>query len=325
MTLVRDIASQILDAYPDPAVRVRLLRDVLHFPPEDPQLIQARNDLYQSRWIEQLGSEQREDGSWGRFHSEDTKRRQSIPTTEFGVERAQALGLDDSHPIVSRAIHYLVRLLEGQIDFPDPAERNDRWATGTKLFTAATLARIQPDHPALNGAMDLWSAIAEQTFASGAYDPEAESEAHRRLTGATVKGSYLRLHSKYQVLLLGSRPNLLSPVTETRLLDWLFDRENGLGYLDMPLSPPRHGYTASQMDRWFTSLEIVSRFPGWRERAGDISQWLWNRRGDDGLWDFGPKASHTTFMPLSENWQKKTARKFDWTTRTLLLLEKYHG
>lgn len=323
MTLIHDIADQILEADPDPAIRLRLLHDVLRYSPESPQFIQVKNDLDESRWVAQLKSEQRQDGSWGRFHSEDTKRKQSIPTTEFGVERAQSLGVNDSHPIVSKAINYLVRLLEGQIDFPDPPEKNDRWPTGAKLFTASTLARVKPDHPALNESLKLWSAITEKTFASGKYDSEAEIEAHGQLTGASVKNSYLRLHSKYQIFLLSSRPNLLSHKTETSLLNWLWHKDNGMGYLEMPLVPLLHCFSPGQIDRWFTSLEIVSQFSGWRKRAKDIIQWLWNQRGEDGLWDFGPKASHTTFMPLSENWQKKSARKFDWATRTLLLLEKF--
>ncbi|MBI5841381.1 MAG: hypothetical protein HZB19_14890 [Chloroflexi bacterium] len=322
MPLIRDTANQILDADPDPAIRLRLLRDVLHSSPKDPQLIQAKTDLDKSRWVIQLKSEQRQDGSWGRFHSEDTKHRQSIPTTEFGVEHAQALGLDESHPIVDKVINYLARLIEVQIDFPDPPENNDRWPTGTKLFTASTLARIKPEHPALNESLKLWSAIAEKTFSSGMYNPEAEIEAHLQLTGASVKNSYLRLHGKYQIALLSSRPNLLSHKTETSLLNWLWRRDTGMGYLEMPLTPLPRGSSSSQIERWFTSLEIVSRFSGWCERGKDIIQWLWNQHGGDGLWDFGPKASHTTFMPLSENWQKKSTRRFDWTTRTLLLLEK---
>ncbi|MBI5965376.1 MAG: hypothetical protein HY863_18015 [Chloroflexi bacterium] len=324
MTFIQDIARQILDAGPPPAIRVRLLRDIFHSSFENPQFIQAKNDLDKSGWVIQLKSEQRHDGSWGRFHSADTKHRQSISTTEFGVERAQSLGLDDSHPIGSKAINYLVRLLEDQLEFPDPPEKNDRWPIGTKLFTASTLARIKPDHSILNGFMQLWSAIAEKTFTSGKYDSEAEMEAHRRLTGVSVKNSYLRLHGKYQIILLSSRPNLLSRKTETSLLNWLWHRGNGMGYLEMPLTPLLHGFSPNQIDRWFTSLEIMSRFSGWHERAKDIIQWLWKQRNKDGFWDFGPKASHTIFMPLSENWQKKSARKFDWTTRTLLLLEKYN-
>ncbi|NOH04370.1 MAG: hypothetical protein HND47_21545 [Chloroflexi bacterium] len=323
MIPVRDIANQILDAGPDPVVRLRLLRDVLHSSPEE--IIRAKKEAGESRWVIQLGNEQRQDGSWGRFHSEDTRLKQKIPTTEFGIERAQALGLDDSHPIIRKAVSYLARLLEGEFDFPDPAEKNNRWSTGVRLFTASTLARISPGHPTLKDSLELWAAIAERTFFSGEYDLQAEIRAHRQLTGASVENSYLRLCGKYQVILLGSQPGLLTRKTETSLLNWLWRREDGLGYLDMPLSPPNPGYTASQMDRWFTTMEIVSRFSGWLERAKEIIRWLWDRRGENGLWDFGAKAFHSAFMPLSENWRGKSTRTFDWTARTLILLERYNA
>ncbi|MEW5941528.1 MAG: hypothetical protein AB1750_17830, partial [Chloroflexota bacterium] len=301
---------------PDPVPRIRLSRDVLRLP------IDSAN-LNASHWVTELAREQRPDGGWGRFHSQDTRANRRVPTTEFGVERALALGLDASHPILEKAVRYLVGLLQGSIGFPDPPEENDRWTTGARLFAASALARIQPNHPALNETLELWSAIAEKTFASGAYDPDAEVEAHRQLTGATVKGSYLRMRGKYQLALLGARPNLLPRKIESRLLNWLSHSDEGLGYLDMPLAPLRWGFTPSQIDRWFASLEIVSRFSGWRNRSKDIAQWLWKQRGADGLWDFGAKASFTSAMPFSENWQKKNARKFDWTTRTLILLERF--
>ncbi|MCQ3936206.1 MAG: hypothetical protein DPW18_04060 [Chloroflexi bacterium] len=323
MIPVRDIANQILDTNPDPVVRLRLLRDVLRSSPEE--IARAKKEASESSWVVQLGKEQRQDGSWGRFHSEDTRLKQKIPTTEFGVARAQALGLDDSHPITRKAVNYLACLLKGEFDFPDPAEKNNRWSTGVRLFTASTLARISPGHPALKDSLELWSAIAERTFSSGEYDPGAEIQAHRQLTGASVENSYLRLHGKYQITLLGSQPNLLARKTETNLLNWLWRREDGLGYLDMPLSPPKPGCTASQMDRWFTSMEIVSRFSGWHERAKEITRWLRDRLGENGLWDFGSKAFRSTFMPLSQNRRGRYTRTFDWTTRTLILLERYNA
>jgi hypothetical protein len=149
-------------------------------------------------------------------------------------------------------------------NFPTHPRKNYCWATGINLFTAATLACIQPDHPALNQSLELWSAIAEKTFSSGKYDPEAESKAHLELTGASVKDGYLRLHGKYQLILLSARPNFLSQKTETSLINWLSHRKNGIGNLKMPLSPPRLDFTASQMERWFSSSEIMSRFSAWR-------------------------------------------------------------
>ena len=104
---------------------------------------------------------------------------------------------------------YLNNLLKGTTEPRDRAEVNDRWATGVRLFVATTLTRIHNDEPILDDVWNLWVEIARRTFASGAYDPEAEIVAHRELTGATVKDSYLVLSNKYTLVLISSRPNRL--------------------------------------------------------------------------------------------------------------------
>jgi len=238
------------------------------------------------------------------------------------VERALALGLDVSHPILSKATRYLVGLLEGPLaDFPDPPEKNDRWATAVRLFTAATLALVQPNHPALDEVWNLWLSIAQRTFAAGQYDPGAEVLAHRELTGATVQGSYQVLSGRYQLALLGARPGALPRDLEQALLDWVWHKEGGIGYLGVGLSSPDPYLDTRRMDRWLASLGLLSRFPSWQEQAGDAIQWLWDRRTPAGLWDFGPRTS----VHFSETWRKGPARQFDWTTRVLVLLQNYYA
>ena len=320
--LIHTIAEHILAGDAGPAVRFRLLRDVLARPSDSPELVQAQQDLSTSRWVQELEREQRENGSWGRFHSRDSKAKWKILTTEVGVERALALGLDVGHPILSKATRYLVELLEGPVaDFPDPPERNDRWPTGARLFTAATLALVQPDHPVLDDVWNLWLSIVQRTFAAGRYDPGAEMRAHRELTGATVQNSYLVLSGRYQLALLGARPDALPRDVEQALLDWVWHKEDGIGYWCVRLSSPDGYLDTWSLDHWFASLGLLSRFPGWRERAGDAIRWLWDRRTPAGWWDFGTKTS----VRLSETWRKGLARQFDWTTRVLVLLQNYYA
>jgi hypothetical protein len=114
--------------------------------------------------------EQWADGSWGAFHSRNTRLKQKIVTTEAGVERALALGLDAAHPILEKTTNYLLRVMNGEIPFPDRHEKNDRWKTGMRLFLASTLALIHPNHPVLDQDRKLWVSIAELTFQSGKYD-----------------------------------------------------------------------------------------------------------------------------------------------------------
>ena len=325
LNAVRKTAISILSHSPDPIVRFRLLRDVLRLPENDSDLTQARSDVGQSRWVKELRHEHWTDGSWGRLHGKDYGAKQKIGTTEFGVQRALALGLDADHPILKGASHYLAGILKGTILCRDRPEINDRWPTGLQLIAAATLAQIQPDHPLLDDVWNLWLTIVHKTFASGAYDPEAEIRVHQELTGASVKNSYLVIDNKYTLILLSSRPDALPFNLEAMLLNWIWHKEDGIGYLRARLARPPHYLKKGQIECWVTSLELLSRFSGWRILAHDAIQWLWNKRTDEELWDLGPRTTYSAALPLSENWRKKLSRQFDWTTRMLGLLHCYYA
>ncbi|KPJ62850.1 hypothetical protein AMK68_04450 [candidate division KD3-62 bacterium DG_56] len=126
---IEELGTRILGEQPDPVVRFRVLRDVLQKPSRDPELASARGQVTESHWVAELREEQRPDGSWGRFHSADTRAKRRIPTTEAGVPRALALGLNGSHPVLAAAAKYVADVLTGARDFPDPAEKNERWRT----------------------------------------------------------------------------------------------------------------------------------------------------------------------------------------------------
>ncbi len=320
---IEEIAHHILQEDSDPVVRFRLLHDVLKVPHNTDTLINARRKMLQSRWILELKNEQRKDGSWGRFHSA-MKTKGKIGTTEAAVERGLALGLEASDRIFGATMNYLSRLLEGSIDFPDPPERNNRWTTGKQLFAASTLARICPTLPILDKTWELWATIAGHTFNSGKYEPEAEIQAHQMLTGASVKDSYLVLNNRYQLALLGSRATKLSETLENALANWVWHKEDGVGYLEIPLSNPPRRFTPGMLDRLFTSLELLSHFPSWRRFAGNLIDWLWRKRNDEGFWNFGPRASMSVYFSLSESWRRKRHRQHDWSTRVLALLRNYY-
>ena len=78
------------------------------------------------------------------------------------------------------------------------------------------------------------------------------------------------------------------------------------------------------LDRWFTAQDVLSGFRSWREQASEVIEWLWAQRGRTGAWDFGKRASRSEFLPLSDDWRDRRAREHDWTTRVLLLLQRYH-
>jgi hypothetical protein len=322
--VIEETATRILEQTPGTVVRYRLLRDVLRKAPNSPELQQAKDGLKHSRWVQELADEQWIDGGWGAFHSRSTRLKQKIPSTEVGVERALSLGLDAAHAILQKASAYILAIMQGDIEFPDYHEKNDRWQTGMRLFLASTLSLIYPDHPALDNARKLWHEIARRTFQSGKYREQDEIDAHAELTGSTVKDSYLVLNNRYQLNVLGSTPGMLSEELEIALLQWLWEKPDGIGYLEIPLNQPPPT-KPGPFDRWLTSLEMLSRlFPTWVRFAQSSIEWLWKRRDEQGYWDFGSRPSSMSFLPLSDNWRNKQNRLFDWTTRVLILLRKYY-
>jgi hypothetical protein len=319
---ITGIANAILENNPSPVVKYRLLRDVLKLPCSSHELSAAYDDLQTSQFIQTLAQQQRPDGSWGRFHSRNSKERHTILTTEIGVERALSLGLDHRHEILQRASDHICKVLNKTIPFPDPPEKNERWEIGTRLFAASTLSLITPAHPNLDRDRALWKEIANWTFQSGEYCEEDEIKAHLDLTGVSMQNTYLIISGKYPLNILGSTPKLLSSKTEEALLKWLWKRPTGIGYLTVSLDRPPQ--TQNRVDPWLASYELLARgFPGWVNIAQDSMRWLWDQRNSEGLWDFGSKPLSLANLPLSDTWQKKNDRIADWTTRVLCLMQKF--
>ncbi len=75
----------------------------------------VRAQLKISRWYKQLADEQGSNGSWGRFHTQDTKlrSRHKFVTTETALRRARELSLDSDDEIVDKAIHLMERYISG--------------------------------------------------------------------------------------------------------------------------------------------------------------------------------------------------------------------
>jgi hypothetical protein len=48
-------------------------------------------------------------------------------------------------------------------------------------------------------------------------------------------------------------------------------------------------------------------------------EWIWGHHDSIGLWDFGPRSTSSTFMPLADDWRSKEQRRIDWSTRVLIL------
>jgi hypothetical protein len=317
------IAEELLARYLDPGPRFRLLRDVLEVSPDDDRYRQARRDLQQSRWVCELDAAQEADGSWGRFHTQDTKKKTRFPTSEFAIMRGLALGLDKTSPVFLRATDYMRRVLRGEARWSDRYEKAGSFELAVRLFTAAYLALIDPDDPILDAVWADWYAILQRACASGVYDVEAERNASLALLGTDVSGSYAGLRCVHTVNLLAARSSQIPAAVQHAWLAYLWSEPKGLDYVGTALASLPQDIEDRALSGWLRTLETISALDAWAEYGDDAVNWLWQQRGADGLWDFGSRHPKSSYLPLSESWRKRGTRAIDCTTRVLVLFRRY--
>lgn len=313
---LQDCALRMLKTQLDPIPQYCLLKDVLRLPADHPALTQAKISAMNTDWMRQLVQAQWEDGSWGRFHSQDTKSRSVFHSTEEAIDRAMAIGIEPGDEIMVRARHYIINALQGRVQITDPPEKNERWPLLVQTILTGRLAQLDPGHALIKPVWSDWLQIARQAFSSGNYSTMEEASAIHLATGIYAPQGYLE--SQHALWLLAAQE--LPASLEYLLVEWIWTKPDGIRYLRVSLANPQ----PRQMGYWLRSLNILSRFPSWREISLNRLNQLWEQRGEDGLWDFGSDTTLCVDFPLSESWRKISSRKIDYSSCVLAVLRKYY-
>lgn len=314
---IEDIARDILMRKPDPVVRYRILRDILLKTPDDSILKASKQKMLQSGWVKELEKEQKIDGSWGRFHSQDTKIKARFKTTEGAIKRGLALGLDAEDDIFKRVIKYMNDVLEGKRNWSDWDEKNERWPLIVRLVTAGTLAMVDPKNIAIDSEWEFWFKVVQHSFASGVYSFNGETQAYRKLCKiSSVPISFLI--TKYVLNILSARIEKLPKDLDEKIVRWIWQKDE-IRYIGTSLNKPKDRH----LNHWFYALETLSRFKSWKEYTEKAINWILLQRNLNGLWNFGSSVAKSEYFPLSESWRKKENREIDYSIRILVLLRRY--
>jgi hypothetical protein len=320
---VEVLAEELLRKKPDPIPRFRLLRDVLEVSPYDALFTTSKSEALKSRWVLELEKTQETNGTWGRFHTQDSTVRKKFPTTERAISRALALGIDKESKMLKKTVAYMVRVIEGQDTWTDRQEKFNEWALGVQLITAATLAKIDRTNSALVNVWKLWAEIAKYAFSAGQYDAHEELQAYKKLTGITPTKKWPQFGNMYPLILLSATENKLPDEIERALLNWIWHKEEGVYYatsFSLQIFPE---IQSKQFLAWLSLHEILSNFSNWKHLAQNAMNWLWENRDKYALWDFKSTGTGGHYFPLSDSWRKPVNRQIDCSTRALILLRKY--
>lgn len=119
---LQNIISYLHTTAIDPFPRYILKKEILCQTPtaDDAAAIHA------SKRYKQLADEQWDDGSWGRFHSMDSriKDNRKFVTTEAALRRAHELGLTKDNRIVAKCIKLMERYVRNEETWRDNIEKH---------------------------------------------------------------------------------------------------------------------------------------------------------------------------------------------------------
>jgi hypothetical protein len=224
--------------------------------------------------------------------------------------------------VLRRAQAYIEKVLTGQVHITDWEEKSEAWPLLIRFMLAGRLAalqgrwpQIEPAHPLLEDGWECLAKVAKRAFASGQYCLDDEVEGLLDLTGLHVPKGFLE--SQHALWILSTRQ--LSGRLEQNLIEWIWNKSDGIRYVRVPLAEPQHRTIAY----WFRSINILTRFASWQHVSTNTLNRLWDQRDEEGYWDFGSQLVRCIDFPLSENWRQQAKRKVDYSTCMLVVLRHW--
>jgi hypothetical protein len=286
--------------------------------------IYEKPDLYntgvnESKWYRELSEEQMENGSWGRFHTQDTKdkTKRRFVTSEQALRRMKDLSLDKDDILVSRSVSLMERYLRGDDAWTDTMEKHYGFEIAFRTIIAANLSRFDP----LNRLIDRKREIAAKNLAN-AFQTGRFNEKTWEQENLNDNEVLLRAYMVH-ILWLLQYENCISDTVERQYLDYIWNRDKGIYYIsNSPVSEIR-SLESKDFTTWLSSLEALCGFSKFPEfMCGRTVTHLYNEINRLIYEDVILPPSTGIIGHYSERWNSQNARRNDMILRIARILVK---
>ena len=110
MAIRRGLRNWLLGKDADPSVRLRVLRDLLDRPEDDPEVVRARKEIGRKGWAARILREQHPQGQWSTSGTSASELyRPKYIATNWRLLVLSDLGLTKKHPQIKKGMDLLVR------------------------------------------------------------------------------------------------------------------------------------------------------------------------------------------------------------------------
>ncbi|GAB6109500.1 hypothetical protein [Fusibacter bizertensis] len=304
----------------DDIVQYLYMRDILYEQIEPMNLSAKKDDILTNDAILAITSEEWNDGSWGQFHSMSSSSR---ITTESAIRRLLNLGLDKNDMPIQKALKYMELFLLGEIELRDRKEKKHDWELLTRLFVSTWIRMIDSTNNIANLEAEKWAKVVSAGFVDEVFNKSKYTEAYKEILNPEKGKIIWGFQNFYLISLL---QKLLSSTVESKFLDYILEYESGIYYIyDKKLLTPPKKFSTKQSLKFITAHSLLSKYDGYSSKSSLVKEWLFESRGEDGLWDFTSSTKDGVYLPLSNNWRKSINRKYDSTYIVMKLLNNIVG
>ena len=273
------------------------------------------------KWARQITEWQREDGSWGDFHSLAVSGGSRI-TTEQALRRLEILGCTMEDECIRKAVGYMNDCLVGEKTIPDREEKVHDWSVFTSLLLATGIRRFTKDNDAANRVAGNWAEIVTAAFDGGSFDYDRYVTEYKSIL-CPNGGRIIGIENYYPVSLLCG---CLDEKTELAFVEHILNFEKGIYYIyDRPVSVLPQEFRSRNASNYLGAVELLIRYKRAGRKLEFVADWLLDNRGENGKWDMGKTVSDKRYFPLSDDWRKDATREADCTERIEKILHGISG
>ena len=318
---LQNYALRLYDFCEYPAVRYKILFQLLDYPYEDERLSVLRSEFLKSDIVQELYETQDLYGGWGRLESKDYSVKVKFPTSMTAIERCLYIGLTiEDLDILFLANEYLEEFLRGT-SREKIYSKNERGIPWGKAKICNAIESIKPYNPICDDTYNEWLYIAQRSFEEGSYSYERERNAQHEVF-LTKENRLVPM----QFSLLLKRPDRISKHLEAAMLREYGEHAyyHGFFWDNCPNQLPLD-FVYEKTRRWFKSFNYINQFQGSSVYLSTSVDWILENRNQDGLWDWGSQVKDPWgyFGYFSTNRNHKHNRVVDCTMEVLTFLKKY--
>ena len=279
--------------------------------------------IHASKWYKQLADEQWDDGSWGRFHTQDSKApiKQKFVVTEMALRRIRELGISKDDSMVLKCVKLLERYVHGEETWSDWVEKHKDNGKSHMLWrpyvSAAQLNMFDPGNPVIQ---PLRNKLAAALKITSKYNFSFENILKQGTDEYIIAG--IAAPALYSALLL-QNSRCMSDELEKQYLEFLWNKVDGIYYVSSVPPAEKQHIESKLFLQWFSTLELLSGFSLFPDfMKGDIFPHLISEVNRIMNTDVEMPPAHPIFGHYAESWRDKSARKNDMILRILRILIK---